>query len=197
MKGMLKQPQQPQQRLIINTPIRTRDGSQQGTVPNRGQLTPSRMNKENQPALQSHAIGGLSPSKINPTRKPALITKVPQQQYSTAPAPEIPHLRKTHSNKPNSNMLSSRRKECVNHPEKEAEYRKFVEGDILTYCYQCATHLMSQGFQLEKMVTLRQNSSRPSLPIATMPDMEQSKPMRVSPAVQRHPRYHEVVEFTG
>jgi len=83
MKGMLKQqPQQPQ-RPIINTPIRTREGSQTGAAGNlRGQLTPSRLNKENQPSVQ---LGGLSPSKINPTRKPSLISKVQPQQYSTAP----------------------------------------------------------------------------------------------------------------
>ena len=114
MKGMQKA--QPQ-RLINNTPIRTRDGSQPGASTNgRGQLTPNRLNKENQPTLQ---LGGLSPSKINPTRKPALINKG-TMQYNTAPAhaPEVPQLRKTYSTKTNNPMLSSRRKECLNHPDK-------------------------------------------------------------------------------
>lgn len=87
MKGMLKQPQsQPSsQRLIINTPIRTRDGSQSTAVAQaRGPATPSRMNKENQPSAQG--MGGISPSKINPTRKPSLISKMQQQNYNTAPA---------------------------------------------------------------------------------------------------------------
>jgi hypothetical protein len=102
----------------------------------RNQLTPTRLGKENfsamgqfQPSLLSHQPAvGLSPNKINATRKPSLINKPLAMQYSTVqhqpqsqqPQPQIDithmQLRKAHSNK--SNMLSSRKKECANHPEK-------------------------------------------------------------------------------
>lgn len=199
MKGMLKQ-QQPQQRLIINTPIRTRDGSQPGATGgnHRGQLTPNRMNKENQQAAQ---LGGLSPSKINPTRKPSLISRTQQQQqiqqYNTAPAtaPDVPQLRKTYSTKSNNSMISSRRKECVNHSDKEAEFRIDIDGEMFFYCYKCSTHLASQGFQLERLAQMRQNSSRPSLPVSSVAELEQSKPIKIDPAILRHPRYLEVQQF--
>jgi hypothetical protein len=121
-------------RPIINTPIRTRENSQQMNVPigARNQLTPTRLGKENfsamgqfQGGMPHQPAAGLSPNKINTTRKPSLINKPLAAQYSTVQHQQQPQsqidtthlqLRKTHSNR--SNMLSSRRKECVNHSDK-------------------------------------------------------------------------------
>lgn len=50
---------------------------------------------------------------------------------------------------------------------------------------------------MERLPAMRQNSSRPSLPTANIAELEQSKPVRVDPAALRHPRYQEVLQFTG
>lgn len=109
------------QRPIINTPIRTRElGGTTQTI--KAPLTPSRLGKENLiSTAQYHSIqpaSGLSPNKIAATRKPISITKQLSQPTSV-PAISIENqFRKTSSAK--INMLSSRKKECANHPDKEA-----------------------------------------------------------------------------
>jgi hypothetical protein len=68
----------------------------------------------------------------------------------------------------------------------------------MLYCYKCSTHLASQGFTVEKIIALKANSSRPSLPsVPANQFMEQSEQANVDPTIVNHPRYLEIVDFIG
>jgi hypothetical protein len=159
-------------RPIINTPIRTRENSQNIAIKPHP-LTPTRLNKENNPlaAHLLHPHSGLSPNKIAATRKPQVVGGKPLiQHYNTLPAVVPPHetqqpVRKASSNK--VNLASSRRKECANHPDKEAEFRITIEGEAMLYCSKCSAHLASQGFSVERLNRL--TGPRPSLPAGSTP----------------------------
>lgn len=66
-------------KIIVGTPIRSRENSQQGTL--RTLLTPSKLGKENS-AVQPEEPKDLSPNKN--LRRPTLTNK-PNIQYNTVP----------------------------------------------------------------------------------------------------------------
>lgn len=89
-------------------------------------------------------------------------------------------------------MLSSRKKECANHPEKEAEFRITIEGESMLYCAKCSAHLASQGFTLEKLNDKPMSKiNPPSTPINLISERQES----TDPSLSGHPRHNEIVEF--
>ena len=65
-----------------------------------------------------------------------------------------PHV--TENSVANSRTIPKRRvsmqgRGCVNHLDAEAEFRIEIDGESLIYCNKCATHLASNGFQVERI----------------------------------------------
>lgn len=192
-------------KLIMNTPIRSRDTSQQGQpAVARTLLTPSRVNKENSGnMIQSDFYtnkSSLSPNKVVASRKPIITGKPQPQQYNTLPNPQEPsgvslQWRQPRATEQKPALASSRTKQCANHPEKEAEFKIIIEGEVMQYCAKCSAHLASQGFPVEKLVDAR-GARRSSLTVTSPnnPIME-SKPQNIDPSIASHPRYSEIMSF--
>jgi hypothetical protein len=72
----------------------------------------------------------LSPNKLNATKKPLISPKLTRKLIQ---------------------------QECVNHPEREAEFRITISGETLVYCERCAAQLASQGFKVERVGTKKKS----------------------------------------
>lgn len=182
-------------KLVVNTPIRTRDATQQSQqASNRALLTPSKLNKENcSNVLQTDLYANkssLSPNKVAASRKPTISSKALAHQYSTLPSQETSGIGlQLRQAKASQGLVGSSRLECVNHSEKEAEYRILIEGELMQYCAKCSANLASQGFPVERLDTKGARRSSLASISPAQPVVESKPTFNVDPSILCHPRY--------